>query len=71
MPVKRKRGIARSYPVSPEALKRWREIRPAGIERQGPGAMIIDDELAEALGLPTLLWLAEAADALDRLEESA
>ena len=33
--------------------------------------MIIDDALADALGLPTLLWLLEAADALDRLEESA
>lgn len=68
MPVKRKRGIARSYPVSREALERWREIRPAGIERQGPAAMLTDERLADLLGLPPWLWLLEAADALDRLE---
>lgn len=32
--------------------------------------MLTDDELAEALGLPPLLWLGEAAEALDRLKES-
>jgi hypothetical protein len=69
MPAKRKRTISRGFPVSPEAVKRWQEIRPAGIERRGPGAMLIDDELADALGLPTLVWLGEAAEALDRLEK--
>ena len=68
MPVKRKRRIARTVPPSREAVERWREIRPAGIERQGHCSMLTDECLAEALGIPALLWLNEASDAFHALE---
>ena len=71
MPVKRKRKITRTMQPSREAVERWRKIRPAGIERQGHCAMLTDECLAEALGLPTLLWLNEAADAFHALEAAS
>jgi hypothetical protein len=37
---------------------------------QGNCAILCDDALADALGIPTLLWLWEAAEAKDALEAS-
>jgi hypothetical protein len=68
MPIKRKRPLSRAVIISPEAIARWREIRPEGIELQGDCAILFDDALADALGIPTLLWLWEAADAYHALE---
>ncbi len=68
MPIKRKRALSRSITISPEALDRWREIRPEGIDLQGDCAILFDDALANALRIPTLLWLHEAREAFDRLE---
>ncbi len=68
MPIKRKRKITKTMQPSIDALERWRQIRPAGIERQGDCAILTDDCLAEALGLPILLWLREAADLFHQLE---
>ena len=68
MPIKRKRARARSVKTSPEAIARWREIRPAGIEVQGRCGMLTDSRLSDALGIPALLWLLEAREAYDQLE---
>jgi hypothetical protein len=68
MPIKRKRGRSRNVKVSQEAIARWREIRPAGIEAQGRCGMLIDERLSEMLGIPALLWLLEVREAYDQLE---
>lgn len=71
MPVKRKRLLSRHVKVSTEAIARWREIRPEGADLQGSCGIIFDQELADALGIPALIWLEEAADALQFLEANA
>jgi len=68
MPIKRRRALSRTVTISPEAIARWREIRPDGIELQGNCGNLSDDSLADALGISTLLWLHEAADAFHALE---
>lgn len=68
MPIKRKRPLSRAVIISPEAIALWREIRPEGLELQGDCGILFDDALADALGIPTLLWLWEAADAYHALE---
>ena len=68
MPIKRKRPLSRAVIISPDAIARWREIRPEGLELQGDCGILFDDALADALGMPTLLWLWEAADAYHALE---
>lgn len=68
MPIKRKRALSRAVIISPEAIARWREIRPEGIDLQGDCGILFDDALADALNIPTLLWLHEAREAFDRLE---
>lgn len=68
MPIKRKRALSRNVRISPAATTRWREIRPEGIDLQGDCGILFDDALADALGIPTLLWLWEAADAFHALE---
>lgn len=71
MPVKRKRMRFRNARVSNEAIARWREIRPQGAELEENCGIIFDNVLADALGIPTLIWLEEAAAALRQLEENA
>lgn len=51
MPIKRRLSKDRAFKITPEAARRWREIRPASID----GVCIVDDELADALGLPALI----------------
>ncbi len=68
MPVKRKRAISRSVKISPDALARWRKIRPKGIEVERDCGMLVDNVLADALGIPALLWLFETREAYDQLE---
>lgn len=70
MPVKRKRGIGRSIKIGAEALARWREIRPAGIDVAGSAAMLTDDTLAEALGFPVLVPLPQVMDIHVALESA-
>ena len=68
MPIKRKRALSRTVAISPEAIARWREIRPEGIDLQGDCAIIFDDALTDALGICPLIWTLEAREAYERLE---
>ena len=68
MPIKRKRPLSRAVIISPDAIARWREIRPEGIELQGDCAILFDYALADALGICPLIWTLEAREAFDRLE---
>jgi len=58
MPVKLRRSKARPVRVTPEALARWRVVRPHGLHFAGtvcPADFVDDDELGELLGQPALL----------------
>jgi hypothetical protein len=68
MPIKRKRALSRNVTISPAAIARWQEIRLEGIDLQGDCGILFDDALSDALGIPTLLWLHEAADVFHALE---
>jgi hypothetical protein len=68
--VKLRRRLSLKVTISDQAIARWREIRPSGAHVQGNCAILCDDALADALGIPTLLWLWEAAEAKDALEAS-
>ena len=70
MPIKRKRGIGRNVKISTEALARWREIRPAGIDVAGSAAMLTDDALASAVGFPVLIPLLQILDIHAALESA-
>lgn len=76
MPVKRRVGKARLR-ISPEAVARWRVVRPHGIHFGGPhpkspADFVDDEELGELLGIPALLaWESEVLRAVfDALEEA-
>jgi hypothetical protein len=56
VPIRRRLSKGRQFRVTPEAARRWREIRPEGID----GVCIVDDELGDALGLPTLIAMRRA-----------
>lgn len=71
MPIKRRLAKGRTFRVTPEAVARWREVGPAAMD----GTCILDDELADALGLHALLAmpdedLAELRAALDEAAEA-
>ena len=68
MPIKKRLAKRKAHPITPEAVARWREIRPHGIVVEGGRSFIADDALAEALGEHALLALPEAAEIRDELE---
>ena len=66
MPIKQRRAKVRPFRISPEAAARWRKVGPGAIDN----VCILDDELAELLGLDSLLAMHNAdlmalRDALD------
>jgi hypothetical protein len=69
MPIKRRIAKHRQFAITPEAVRRWREVRAWGI---GP-VCIDDDALGDALGLPALLAMrSEDLEALTAaLDEAA
>ena len=51
MPIKQRRVKARPFRVSPAAAARWRAVGPDALT----SVCIVDDELAELLGLDPLI----------------
>ena len=70
MPVKRKQSVARRTKISDEALMRWEQIRPRGIDKQhgDGGFVIVDEKLANALGLYHLIAYPDKIGIVETLE---
>ena len=70
MPVKTRVSKRTRHHVSDAARVRWRACGPDAIHlaEGGPG-FIADDALADALGLPALLWLPDMAGLVEALEQ--
>ena len=64
MPLKRRPGKARALHISPAALRRWRQVRPWGID----AVCVVDHELGELVDMPALL--AQRPEDLDALREA-
>lgn len=70
--AKLRRTRSRRQPITAAAVAAYRAATEAGlIEVQGQAALICDDALADALGVPALIWLAGGADLVERLEQAA
>ena len=70
MPAKRRHAKRRAFALSPTAVAAWEAAGPGSIEIQGGAGLILDEALSEALRLPPLLWLPEAAAARVELVEA-
>jgi hypothetical protein len=69
MPVRLRRPKRREFQISEQAVARWREVRPHGIEVAADAGIIVDEKLAEALGQFWLLWTPHAPAIRAELEE--
>ena len=71
MPMKKRLAKRKARTITPEAVARWREVRPYGIEvKDEGGGYIADDILAEALGEGVLLAMPDAQELVDELEDA-
>lgn len=69
--AKLRRTRSRRQPITTAAVAAYRAAEADAIAVQGQAALICDDALADALGVPALVWLAGGADLVERLEQAA
>lgn len=72
MPVKRRLSKARRFNVTAEAVARWKAVGPAAVHMDASGAgVILDDDLAAAVGEAPLLMMPDLRGLVEALNEGA
>lgn len=69
--AKLRRVKSKRQPITADAVAAYLAAGPGSIGLQGHACLICDDALAEALGIPALIWHAGGADLVARLEQAA
>lgn len=69
--AKLRRVRNKRQPITVAAVAAYRAARPGSVSLQGHACLICDDALADALGVPALVWVAGGADLVARLEQAA
>lgn len=56
MPMKARVSKRRAVAITEAARARWLAVGPSGVRIEGTAGIILDEALADALGLPWLIW---------------
>lgn len=69
--AKLRRVRSKRQEITPAAVAAYKAAGAGSVEVQGHAALICDDALADALGVPALIWRPGGADLVERLERAA
>ncbi len=69
--AKLRRVRSKRKEITPAAVAAYRAAGPGSVEVQRDACLICDDALADALGVPALIWWPGGADLVERLEQAA
>jgi hypothetical protein len=69
--AKLRRVRSKRQEITPAAVAAYKAAGAGSVEMQGNAWVICDLALADALGVPALIWQAGGADLIERLEQAA
>jgi hypothetical protein len=69
--AKLRRVRSKRQEITQAALHAYKAAGPGSVDVQGHACLICDRALADALGVPALIWWPRGADLVARLEQAA